>query len=133
MMKKPFALIAFFSLLVVLLSLPPVFDAQTVKTKSSRTSTRIEQTVNTDDNTWNWHRVDNGIDLHVTIRGKVEFADDYSAVTAISPGNGDVRITHRRGGVTRKFEATGNGRGAQTGGVRGRRRREEGRRRRARD
>src|SRR4051794_22511813 len=93
MMKKPFALIAFFSLFAVILSLPLVFDAQTVKTKSSRTSTRIEQTVNTDDNTWNWHRVDKGIDLHVTIRGKVEFADDYSDVTAISPGNGELRIT----------------------------------------
>ena len=106
MMKKQFALISCFSLFAVILSLPLVCDAQTVKTKSSRTSTRIEQTVNADDNNWNWHHVDKGIDLHVTIRGKVEFADDYSDVTAISPGNGELRITDQRGGVTRKFEAT---------------------------
>jgi hypothetical protein len=106
MMKKPFASISFFLLFAVIVSLPLIGISQTAKTKSSSSSTRVEHTVDTDDNTWNWHRVDNGIDLHVTIRGKVEFADDYSDVTAISPGNGELRITDQRGGVTRKFEAT---------------------------
>jgi hypothetical protein len=105
MMKKLLASISFFSLFAVIFSLPLISASQTVKPESSKTTTRIEQTVNTDDNTWNWHRVDNGSDLNVTIRGKVEFADDYSDVTAISPGNGELRITDRRGGVTRKFEA----------------------------
>lgn len=110
-MKKPLASISFFLLFAVIISLPLIGVSQTAKTKSSRTSTRIEQTVNAEENNWNWHHVDKGIDLHVTIRGKVEFADDYSDVTAISPGNGELRITDQRGSVTRKFEATASAEG----------------------
>src|SRR5205823_2464792 len=80
--------------------------SQTAKPKSSSSTTYKEHSINVEENNWNWHRVDKGIDLHVTIRGQVEFADDYSDVTAISPGNGELRITDQRGGVTRKFEAT---------------------------
>ncbi|MEN3334548.1 MAG: hypothetical protein V7641_3913 [Blastocatellia bacterium] len=106
MMKRPFALISLFLLSAVIFSLPLIGASQTAKTKSSTSTTHKEHSINIDDNNWNWHHVDNSVDLHVTIRGKVEFADDYSDITAISPGNGEFRITERRGGVTRKFEAT---------------------------
>src|SRR5581483_9363460 len=91
MFKKPLALLS------LLLLAAAVCGAQT---------THIENHNDTDENRWNWHHVDDHVDLQVTIRGRVEFADDYSDVTAISPANGELRISERRGGVTRKFEAT---------------------------
>ena len=104
MMKKLSARIFSLSLLAVACSLPLVYAAQTAQTKPSRSSTRVEHTVDTDENKWNWHHVDDHVDLQVTIRGKVEFAEDYSDITALPPG-GELRISERRGGVTRKFEA----------------------------
>jgi bla regulator protein blaR1 len=73
------------------------------QTKSSSKSERTSG--NQEDNTWNWHHNDNAVDLRVTIRGKVEFADDYSDVKSISDG-GNIRVKDDRGGTVRKFEAS---------------------------
>ena len=72
------------------------------QTKSSRTEST---SVNQERNTWNWHHKDNAVDLRVTIRGKVEFADDYSDIKSISD-DGELRVRDERGGTVRKFEAT---------------------------
>lgn len=77
--------------------------ANAAQTKSSSKSERTS--VNQENNTWNWHHNDNSVDLHVTIRGKVEFADDYSDIKSIGDG-GDIRVKDDRGGVVRKFEAS---------------------------
>lgn len=106
MMKKLFAALFSFSLFAVVLALPPAGASQTEKTRSSSSSTVKEHIIREENSNWNWHHVDKNIDLRVTIQGKVEFADDYSDVTAITPGNGQIRITDKQGGVTRKFEAT---------------------------
>jgi hypothetical protein len=50
--------------------------ASAAQTKSSSKSERTS--VNQENGNWNWHHNDSTVDLHVTIRGKVEFADDYS-------------------------------------------------------
>ncbi len=113
MMKKLSAPIFSLSLLVVACSLPLVYASQAAQTKPSRSSTRVEHTVDTDENKWNWHHVDDKVDLQVTIHGKVEFAEDYSDITAISPASGELRISERRGGVTRKFEAKPSADGIQ--------------------
>jgi hypothetical protein len=106
MMKKSLASLSFFSLFAVVFSLPLICASQTAKTRPSSSTTHKERSINIEDNNWNWHHVDQGVDLHVMIRGKVEFADDYSDVTAIRSSDGELRITDRRGNVTRKFEAT---------------------------
>ena len=80
--------------------------ATTAQTKSSSKSERTS--VNQENNNWNWHHNDNSVDLHVTIRGKVEFADDYSDITSIT-ADGEIRIKDDRGGEVRKFEATAEG------------------------
>lgn len=80
--------------------------AITAQTKSSSKSERTS--VNQENNTWNWHHNDSTVDLHVTIRGKVEFADDYTDIKSISDG-GDVRVKDDRGGAVRKFEASADG------------------------
>jgi hypothetical protein len=105
MIKKTFASIGCLLLFAVTGS-PLAGAAQTATTRHSGSTTHVEQTVDTEHNTWNWHHVDDNSDLQVTIRGQVEFANDYSDVTAIAPAGGELRITERRGGVTRKFEAT---------------------------
>lgn len=93
--------------LSVVLSLSFTTSAQTKA--STSTSSRSERTiVNDDDNNWNWHHHDGSVDLRVTIRGKVEFADDYSDIKSISHG-GEIRVRDDRGGVLRKFEATADG------------------------
>ena len=106
MIKKPLALIFSLSLFAVVCSLPRIGAAQTAKPKSSSSSTHKENILHVEEHKWNWHHVDNGIDQQVTIRGKVEFNDDYSDITAITPGDGELRISDKRNGVTRKFEAT---------------------------
>jgi len=79
--------------------------SQTTQTKSSTSSKSERTSVSKDSSNWNWHHNDDSEDLSVTIRGKVEFTDDYSDVKSISEG-GDVRIKHDRHGVLRKFEAS---------------------------
>jgi bla regulator protein blaR1 len=106
MLKKSLASLSLLLLAAAVCSLPLVCAAQATKSKSSSSTTHVEQTNDTDENRWTWHNVDDHVDLQVTIRGKVEFAEDYSDITAISPTNGELRISERRGGVTRKFEAT---------------------------
>ena len=100
MLKK---LLASLSLLLLFAA---VGAAQTTKDKSSNSTMHVEHHSDQIEDRWNWHHVDDQVDLSVTIRGKVEFADDYSDITAITPANGELRVSERRGGVTRKFEAT---------------------------
>jgi hypothetical protein len=93
--------------LSVILSFAVAGAAQTKA--STSTSSKSERTIVTDeDNNWNWHHHDGSVDLHVTIRGKVEFADDYSDIRSISAG-GEIRVRDDRGGVLRKFEASADG------------------------
>jgi hypothetical protein len=108
-MNKRFAS-RFLLLLLIASSLLSLSAAsQTTKSKPSSNSTHVEHSILTDDNSWNWHHVDNDNDLQVTIRGQAEFADDYSDVTAFTSANGEVRVSERRNGVTRKFTAMPSG------------------------
>ena len=96
---------------VILLSLSVVLSfaaAIAAQTKTSTSTSRSEIIVNDEDHKWNWHHRDGSIDLSVTIRGKVEFADDYSDIRSISPG-GEIRVRDEQGGELRKFEATADG------------------------
>lgn len=80
--------------------------ASTAQTKSSSKSERTS--VNQENNTWNWRHNDSAVDLRVTIRGKVEFTDDYTDIKSISDG-GDIRVKDDRSGAVRKFEASAEG------------------------
>ena len=66
---------------------------------------RTETSTTRENNTWNWHHRDNSVDLSVTIRGRIEFDDDYTDIVSISDGS-DIRIKDDRGGSVRKFEAS---------------------------
>lgn len=79
--------------------------SQTTQTKTSTSSKSERTSLHQENSNWNWHRNDDSEELHVTIRGKVEFTDDYSDIQSISDG-GDIRIKHDRHGVVRKFEAS---------------------------
>jgi hypothetical protein len=103
-MKKLLASLFSISLCAVVFSLPLVGASQTVTSHSS--THQKEHSITVNDDNWQWHHSDNGVNLYVTIRGKAQFADDYSDVTALSPDGGELRIKDERGGVTRKFEAT---------------------------
>src|SRR6267143_5789635 len=97
----------------ILLSLSIILSlavAGTAQTKASTpSSSRSERSIGIDeDNNWNWRHRDGSVDLQVTIRGKVEFADDYSDIKSI-PYGGEIRVRDDQGGVLRKFEATTDG------------------------
>jgi hypothetical protein len=93
--------------LSIILSLAVAGAAQT-KASSTGSSKSERTSIREDDNNWNWHHRDGSVDLQVTIRGKVEFADDYSDIKSISYG-GEIRVRDDQGGVLRKFEATADG------------------------
>jgi len=67
--------------------------------------------ISQNENRWTWSHSDNGIKVEVSIRGKVEFGEDYKSIKTISEGS-SIRIIDERNGTTRKFEATGT-----TGGI----------------
>src|SRR5512145_349908 len=52
---------------------------------------------------WMWNRDENGISLEMTVRGEVEFNDDYTEVKRIASG-GSLEIRETRGGVRRRLE-----------------------------
>jgi hypothetical protein len=84
------------SLIISVLSALTIAAAQKSRTETS--STR-------ENNTWKWHHRDNSVDQSVTIRGRIEFDDDYTDIVSISEGS-DIRIHDDRGGSVRKFEAS---------------------------
>jgi hypothetical protein len=97
--------ISFIFVVALVCLMPRVSSAQTAESKSSGTTTRSQSSNTRENNTWNWTHSDNGIKLQVTIRGQVEFEDDYSDIKGISTDDGLIRVTDERGGVTRRFEA----------------------------
>src|SRR5215470_3745176 len=60
-------------------------------------------TQNNDESTWMWSN--NGVKVEVKSHGKIEFNDDYTDITHISPG-GSFRVRDNRGGVLRRLEIT---------------------------
>jgi hypothetical protein len=48
---------------------------------------------------------DDSVNLEVTIRGKVEFTDDYTDIKGVADDDSKIRVVDERGGTTRKFEA----------------------------
>lgn len=76
----------------------PGQQASTSKVNSQNWTTQ-------NDGEWTWKWKENDVGLEVVLRGKVEFTDDYSDITSISPG-GSLLIKDERGGVTRKIEIT---------------------------
>src|SRR5262245_49577064 len=54
-------------------------------------------------NVWVWNRDENGNSLELTVRGEVEFNDDYTEVKLIANG-GSLEIRETRGGMRRRLE-----------------------------
>lgn len=52
---------------------------------------------------WVWNRDEDGDSLEMTVRGEVEFNDDYTEVKRISDG-GSLEIKETRGGVRRRLD-----------------------------
>jgi bla regulator protein blaR1 len=80
--------------------------------KEARSSQRVEHSIRTEDHSWSWRHVDDDKRLEVTIRGRVEFADDYTDIKSIEDG-GSIRVIDESGAVHRKFEATATAGGIQ--------------------
>ena len=77
-----------------------------------RSSTHKHTSIRTEDDQWTWQEKDDDKRLEVTIRGHVEFADDYSDIKSISDG-GWIKVIDESGGMSRKFEATATAAGLQ--------------------
>ena len=93
----------------------PLISANATATRESQapraqSPAHQERSIRTENSTWTWTSSDDGVRLEVKIHGLVEFSDDYTDVQSIT-GNGSIRVTDERGGVTRKFEARTTGGG----------------------
>lgn len=89
--------ISFLFVIALICLMPRISSMQAA---ASQSTTTIK-----DNNSWNWTHSENGIKLQVTIRGEVEFEDDYSDVKGIKTDNGLIQIMDEHGGATRRFEA----------------------------
>ena len=54
-------------------------------------------------NVWVWNRNENGNSLEMTVRGEVDFNDDYTEVRRVTDG-GSIEIRETRGGLRRRLE-----------------------------
>jgi hypothetical protein len=52
---------------------------------------------------WMWNRDEDGVSLEMTVRGEVEFNDDYTEVKRVADG-GSLEIRETRGGARRRLE-----------------------------
>src|SRR5262245_39724487 len=52
---------------------------------------------------WVWNRDENGDSLEMTVRGEVEFNDDYTEVKRVADG-GSLEVREGRGGLRRRLE-----------------------------
>ena len=97
-------LIHFFLLVALFCSTALASVSQVAETKSEKSSKHARNSITQEESNWNWHHRDDDIDTEVKIRGKVEFADDYSDIKSISDG-GSIRVYDSRSGMSRRFEA----------------------------
>jgi hypothetical protein len=91
-MKKKKSLVL--TLLSGLLFLAPASEVSLAQTEKSVRQEKSE---------WVFNRSENGKELRVRIKGKVEFADDYSDISSISP-DGVLQIKDSRTSTTRTIE-----------------------------
>lgn len=92
--------ISFLFVIALICTVPRISSTQAAESQSTTT----QHIKNKEGNTWNWVHSENGIKLSVTIRGEVEFEEDYSDVRGIKTDDGSVRVLDERGGATRRYE-----------------------------
>jgi len=90
-------------LLVFSCALSPVVGGIGLAKSGGVVLQQTRTTVTKDRNVWMWNRVENGKSLEVTVRGEVEFNDDYTEVKRIS-SDGSVEIRDTREGMRRRLE-----------------------------
>jgi hypothetical protein len=83
------------------LSQAPIAQAVTGSGVSFPQQTR--NSISQRNNVWTWNQEENGNSLEMTVRGEVEFNDDYTEIRRIS-GGGSLEIRERRGGLSRRLE-----------------------------
>ena len=75
----------------------------------SRTHSR--NSISEDDSIWTWNWSEDGNSLEMSIRGKVEFNDDYTEIKRLAPGS-SITIREKRHGQNRRLEVeAGSGAG----------------------
>jgi uncharacterized protein YeeX (DUF496 family) len=100
MLTKSIRYISFLFVIALACWVPRISSMQTVESRSSDTITNKEKY------NWNWNHSEGGIKTQVSIRGKVEFEDDYSDVKGISSDDGAILVIDERSGMSRRFEAS---------------------------
>ena len=84
-----------------------VLSQTTVRPAVARTGSVIPQqsrnSISQRGSVWVWNRDENGDSLEMTVRGEVEFNDDYTEVKRVSDG-GSLEVRESRGGLRRRLE-----------------------------
>jgi hypothetical protein len=84
-----------------------VLPQTTVSPAVARTGSVIPQqsrnSISQRGSVWVWNRDENGDSLEMTVRGEVEFNDDYTEVKRVADG-GSLQVRESRGGLRRRLE-----------------------------
>ena len=64
---------------------------------------QTRNSISRDDGVWVWSWSEDGNSLELTVKGEVQFADDYTSVKQMSPGS-SLRLKEKRGGLNRRLE-----------------------------
>src|SRR5215475_3330897 len=95
--------IRFALVLVFSFALPQATVGRAVANPGSVNAQQSRNWISQRDNVWVWNRDENGNSLELTVRGEVEFNDDYTEVKRIANG-GSLEIRETRGGMRRRLE-----------------------------
>lgn len=96
-------LIRFALLLIFTLALSPAPVEAVVVQPGDVAQEQTRNSVSKRDGVWTWNRSENGNSLELTVRGEVEFNDDYTEVRRLTPGS-SLELRERRGGLSRRLE-----------------------------
>lgn len=64
---------------------------------------QTRNSISKEDGVWVWSWSEDGNSLELTVRGDVQFTDDYTNVRRMSPGS-SLRLREKRGGLNRRLE-----------------------------
>src|SRR5499426_2511905 len=95
--------IRFALVLVFSFALPQATVGRAVANPGSVNAQQSRNWISQRDNVWVWNRDENGNSLELTVRGEVEFNDEYTEVKRIANG-GSLEIRETRGGMRRRLE-----------------------------
>src|SRR5215831_2108166 len=102
-LKEGIMLIRFALVMVFACALPQATDGSAAAETGGVALQQSRNSISQRGSVWVWNRDESGDSLEMTVRGEVEFNDDYTEVKRLTTGS-SLEIRETRGGVRRRLE-----------------------------